>query len=63
MSVKIMFLGWEYQRMCVVRKTIGLTKPGQKALMFWIETRPTNKEVGKTHRIVKALNMMLSYIN
>jgi len=32
-----------------------LTKLGQKAEIFWMETRPTKSEIGKTQKIVKAL--------
>jgi len=31
------------------------TKLGQKAEIFWMETRPTNREIGKTQKMVKAL--------
>lgn len=34
---------------------MGLTRPGQKAEMFWMDTNPTKIDTGNSHRIVKAL--------
>ena len=31
------------------------TKVGKKAEIFWMETRPTKSEIGKTQKMVKAL--------
>ena len=31
------------------------TKAGQKAEIFWMETRPTKSDMGKTQKMVKAL--------
>ena len=31
------------------------TKVGQKAEMFWMETRPTKSDIGKTQKMVEAL--------
>ena len=33
------------------------TRPGQKAEMFWIDTRPTKIETGNTQKMVKALGV------
>lgn len=35
------------------------TKLGQKAEMFWMETRPTKSDIGKTQKMVKALSKIV----
>ena len=55
---------WCLSRYRFCRKTSGThkrphsrwrTKLGQKAEIFWMETRPTKSEIGKTQKIVEAL--------
>lgn len=52
--VQVVFLWWgvkDMQKSCSDKHT----KLGQKAEMFWMETRPTRSEIGKTQKIVEAL--------
>ena len=41
----------------------GHTKLGQKAEMFWMETRPTKSEIGKTQKMVEALRKIVGKAN
>lgn len=38
------------------------TKLGQKAEMFWMETRPTKSDIGKTQKMVKALRKVVKLV-
>ncbi len=43
------------QDMAHIAEAHELTKPGHSVLKFWMLTRPTKKDTGKTQKIVNAL--------
>ena len=52
--VQVVFL-LQNERNNIDTDSSRLTRFGQKAEMFWMETRPTKRDVGKTQKMVKAL--------